>query len=208
MNTEKKSLAVKELLPATIWGLLSLIPIGLYILTIPHLVIEKIVRKQKFSELGFRIKGFGEAIRKNWWLIILPAALGLSELFLSKLISPEYMNHVIERVRPTLNFDQAPVLIIQIVLLSLAEEISFRAFMQRKMSLCIKPMWAIFIVSLLFAVAHFSTGSPIVVAYDLIGIFIDSVIYGLLFQRTKSVYVSWLSHMIANLTGALIVFVI
>ena len=95
MNTEKKSLAVKELLPATIWGLLSLLPIGLYILTIPHLVIEKIVRKQRFSELGFRIKGFGEAIRKNWWLIILPAALGLSELFLSQLISPEYFNHVI-----------------------------------------------------------------------------------------------------------------
>ena len=62
MNTEKKSLAVKELLPATVWGLLSLIPIGLYILTIPHLVIEKIVRKQRFSELGFIAKCTSMAI--------------------------------------------------------------------------------------------------------------------------------------------------
>jgi len=195
---------LKNLLPAIIMGLLSLIPIGLYILAIPYLFIEKFLRKQTFSEIGFKIKGIKKDILKYWWLIILPIATGYISLFLSKLIVPDFFNHVIERTQPMLVFDKLAILIPQLLILALAEEICFRAFLQRKLSICMDYKWAIAITSLIFALGHFSTGSPMVVLYDLTWIFIDSVIYGFIFQKTKNVYLCWISHFLANVCGILV----
>ena len=83
MKMRNKETLAKELLPATIMGILSLIPIGLYILSIPYLFIERFIRKQSFSEIGFRIKGLGKNILKYWWLILLPIGTGVGSLFLS-----------------------------------------------------------------------------------------------------------------------------
>lgn len=195
---------LKNLLPAIIMGLLSLIPIGLYILAIPYLFIEKFLRKQTFSEIGFKIKGIKKDILKYWWLIILPIATGYISLFLSKLIVPDFFNHVIERTQPMLVFDKLAILIPQLLILALAEEICFRAFLQRKLAICMDYKWAIAITSLIFALGHFSTGSPMVVLYDLTWIFIDSVIYGFIFQKTKNVYLCWISHFLANVCGILV----
>lgn len=195
---------LKELLPAIIMGILSLIPIGLYILAIPYLFIEKILRKQKFSEIGFKMKGIDKDILKYWWLIILPIATGYISLFLSKLIVPDFFNHVIERAQPMLAFDKFAILIPQLFILALAEEICFRAFLQRKLSVCMDFKWAIVISSLVFSLGHFSTGSPIVVFYDLAWIFFDSIIYGLIFHKTKNVYLCWISHFLGNVCGILV----
>jgi membrane protease YdiL (CAAX protease family) len=89
--------------------------------------------------------------------------------------------------------------------LALLEEVAFRAFMQGKLMSCIKPAWAIAATSLFFALAHLSPGEPLVVAYDLLFVFIDSLLYGVLFYKTNNVYASILSHFAANLVGVLIV---
>jgi membrane protease YdiL (CAAX protease family) len=206
MNKKEKKL--KELLPATIMGVLSIIPVGLYLLTILYIFIEKYIRKQPFSEIGFGVKGFCENLRKYWWIILLPVVTGIFSFFLSKLIVPEYFNHIIERTKSTLDFDKLPILMIQILILTLTEEICFRAFLQRKFSICINPKVAIIITSIIFAIGHFSMGSPIVVIYDLAWIFIDSLILGMLFYKTKSVYLCWISHFATNACGVLVLFAI
>lgn len=214
MNTEKKSyirnkeMVLKELLPAFIWGLIITIQVGLYILVIPYIFIEKAVRKQTFAEIGFRIKGLHQDLIKYWWLILLPIGTGLASLFLSKLIVPEYFAHVIERTQPMLAFDNLFILIPQLFILALAEEICFRGFFQRKLGICINTIVAIIITSLIFALGHFSMGSPIVVIYDITWIFIDSIIYGILFYKTKNIYICWISHLFANISGVLVLMVI
>lgn len=214
MNTERKSLirnkelVVKELLPAIIWGLLITIQVGLYIFAIPYIFIEKIVRKQTFAGIGFRIKGLHKDLIKYWWLILLPIGTGLGSLFLSKLIVPDYFAHVIERTQPMLAFDNLFILIPQLFILALAEEICFRGFFQRKLGICIDSRAAIIITSLIFALGHFSKGSPIVVIYDITGIFIDSIIYGILFYKTKNIYICWISHLLANICGVLAIMAI
>ena len=205
---KNKENLMKEILPATIIGVLSLIPVGLYILAIPYFFIEKYVRKQPYSEIGFRIKGLCKNILKYWWLILLPVGTGLFSLFLSKFLVPEFFNHVIDRTESVLVFDKLLILIPQLLILALAEEICFRAFLQRKFSICINPLGAILVTSLIFALGHFSVGSPIVVIYDLAWIFIDSMIYGALFHKTKNVYICWISHFLANVCGVLVLLVI
>lgn len=214
MNTEKKSLirnkemVVKELLPAIIWGLIVTIQVGLYILIIPYIFIEKVVRKQTLAGIGFRIKGLQKDLIKYWWLILLPIGTGLASLFLSRLIVPDYFVHVIERTQPMLAFDNLFILIPQLFILALAEEICFRGFLQRKLGMCMNTIVAIIITSLIFAIGHFSMGAPIVVIYDITWIFIDSIIYGILFYKTKNIYICWISHLLANICGILVIMVI
>ncbi len=214
MNTEQKSIirdkemVVKELLPAIIWGLIITIQVGLYILIIPYILIEKIVRKQSFEEIGFKIKRMKKDLTKYWWLILLPIGTGYTSLLLSKLIVPDYFAHVIDRTQPVLAFDKLFILIPQLFVLALAEEICFRGFLQRKLSICFNNTVAIIVTSLIFAIGHFSTGSPIVVIYDIIWVFIDSVIYCILFHKTKNIYICWISHLLANICGILLIMVI
>lgn len=214
MSNEKKLLfrdkkiVVKELLPAIIWALIVTIQVGLYILAIPYIFIEKIVRKQSFAEMGFKIKGLHKDLMKYWWLILLPIGTGLSSLFLSKLIVPDFFSHVIERTQPLLVFDNLFILIPQLLILALAEEICFRGFFQRKLGIYINTNVAMIITSLLFALGHFSMGSPAVVIYDITWIFIDSIIYGMLFNKTKSIYVCWISHFLANICGVFAIMLI
>lgn len=214
MNTGKKSfiknkeMALKELLPVIIWGVIVMIQAGFYILTIPYLFIERVIRKQTFQELGFRINGIGKELIKYWWLIILPVGSGFASLFLSKLIVPDYFNHVIERTQPMLAFGNLLLLIPQLFILAFAEEICFRGFFQRKLGMCVNIRVAIIATSLIFALGHFSAGLPIVVIYDITWIFIDSIIYGILFYKTKNIYLCWISHLLANLCGVLVLMLI
>ena len=201
-------MALKELLPVIIWGVIVMIQAGFYILTIPYLFIEKLIRKQTFHELGFWVKGIGKEWIKYWWLIILPVGSGFASLFLSKLIVPDYFNHVIERTQPMLAFGNLLLLIPQLFILALAEEICFRGFFQRKLGMCVNIRVTIIITSLIFALGHFSAGSPIVVIYDITWIFIDSIIYGILFYKTKNTYLCWISHLLANLCGVLVLMLI
>lgn len=213
MNIEKisfirnKEMVIKELLPTIIWGLIVSIQVGLYILIIPYIFIEKIVRKQTFAGIGFKTKGLHQDLIKYWWLILLPIGTGLASLFLSKLIVPDYFAHVIERTQPILTFDNLFILIPQLFILALAEEICFRGFFQRKLGMCINTIVAIIITSLIFALGHFSMGSPIVVIYDITWIFIDSIIYGILFYKTKNIYICWISHFLANICGVLVIMI-
>jgi len=41
---------------------------------------------------------------------------------------------------------------------------------------------------------------PIVV-YDIETIFIDSIIFGIIFNRTKNIFASWIGHILADLVG-------
>lgn len=90
---------------------------------------------------------------------------------------------------------------IQLLVLAFGEEITFRAFLQTKFCNIVSPVWAIIATSIIFALAHFSAGSPLVIVYDLIFIFFDSMLYGLLYHRTQNIYVCTISHYLANLAG-------
>ncbi len=204
----KKQLLLRNVLPVALMAALVFVkPSGLAVaFAVPYLLIEKLVTKTPFAEIGLNIKGLLKDIQKNWWMMLLPVVSGIAAVASSQFLVPEFFTHVLERTKPILVMDQLAVLIPQLLLLALGEEIAFRAFMQGKLMGCIRPAGAIVITSLLFALAHLSQGAPLVVAYDLLFIFIDSLLYGVLFYKTKNAYVSTLSHFIANLVGILIVF--
>ncbi|MGG0185528.1 hypothetical protein [Bacillus rhizoplanae] len=48
---------------------------------------------------------------------------------------------------------------------------------------------------------RFAKGDHSIVALDIGMVFIDSVLCGLLFHRTKNIYASWISHLALDVIG-------
>lgn len=206
---------LKSYIPIVVFGLLCLTSIGLKNvagLTIPfsilYLFIENKRKKGKMEDIGFIPKNILSDIKKYWWLILIPAASGIVAISLSRLFIPDFYLHVLERTKPMLSLDKLFLLIPQLLILAFGEEIAFRAFFQTKICNITKPIWAIIITSSFFAIGHFSANSILLAIYDLIFIFIDSIIYGIIYQRTKNVYSCTISHFIANVIGILILLLI
>lgn len=174
---------------------------------IPYLLIEKKINKKSFKDIGLSPRSFPEDLKKYWWLIVLPVISGVTAVGLSKIIVPEFYQHVLERTQPMLLFNKVFLLIIQLMVLAFIEELVFRAFLQANISTVIKPAYAIAITSFFFSIGHYSSGAVFVVLYDLVFIFIDSLLYGMIFQKTKSVYSCAFSHFIANAVGVFILLI-
>jgi hypothetical protein len=71
----------------------------------------------------------------------------------------------------------------------LGEEIVFRGLVQGRLQWVMKPHYAIALSSIVFALMHIAQGESKIVALDLTTIFIDSVIFGILFYKTKNIYI-------------------
>ncbi|WP_443663593.1 lysostaphin resistance A-like protein [Clostridium sp.] len=212
---ENRTQLLKSYIPIAVFGLICLTSISLknvagltIIFAILYLFIENKRNKGKMEDIGFIPKNILSDIRKYWWLILIPAASGIVSITLSRLFLPDFYLHVLERTRPMLSLDKSFLLIPQLLILAFGEEIAFRAFFQTKICNITKPIWAIIITSLFFAIGHFSIDSIALVIYDLIFIFIDSVVYGIIYQRTKNVYSCTISHFIANVIGIFILLLI
>lgn len=204
------NLLIRNYIPIIIVGVLCFTKLaGLTILfSILYLFIENKKINGKAEDIGFKPQNILSDIKKYWWLIFIPIFSGIVAIGLSKLILPDFYLHVLNRTKPMLSLDKIFILIPQLFILALGEEIAFRAFFQTKICNITKPIWAVIITSLFFAIGHYSPGSISVIIYDLFFVFIDSIVYGIIYIKTKNVYSCTVSHFLANLVGILILMVL
>ena len=193
----------KGIVPLIIFAILALSPLsGLAIIfSIVYIVNERRKTKNGGSVLTFHWAKTKEDIRKYWWLILLPFVSVIGQIVFAYFALPTFHEHVLERVEPMLQMGTIVILIPQLLLLAFGEELAFRGFAQEKLSNVINPRVAIIAVSFLFAVAHLSAGTAGVVMYDISFVFIDSLLYGVLFLKTRNVYITTLAHFLANVVG-------
>ncbi|WP_370868735.1 type II CAAX prenyl endopeptidase Rce1 family protein [uncultured Dubosiella sp.] len=52
--------------------------------------------------------------------------------------------------------------------------------------------------SLAFAFGHLASGNLWLVAYDVAGVFVDSLIYSMIYYKTSNCVMSTLAHLLAN----------
>ena len=98
------------------------------------------------------------------------------------------------------------VLIIQLLVFAVSEEIAWRAFFQKQLKTFLPVVPTILITSALFSLGHLTSGSLIIVSYDLLFVFVNSLFYGIIFRKTNNVWVSAASHFTANLFAVIILF--
>lgn len=168
--------------------------------------IHKSSEKQPFEGSGLDIG----AIRINFknrsilfWMT-LPIIMDAVAIAISKLILPEYIEHVLARTETFVSFDKVLILIIQLAFLALGEEIAWRAFFQKQLNKALPIIPTLLISSSLFAIGHFSQGNAVIVLYDVLFVFINSVLYGIIFHKTNNAWMSAISHFAANLFSIIV----
>ena len=140
-------------------------------------------------------------VKNNWyWIIAVGVVAQFIVITIAKCCVPDYFEHVKSRI-PLMNISQIVPLLLMILVVTFAEEIVYRGFFQERISWFIKPSYAIILFSIVFSMMHYSSGSFSIVTYDVGTIFIDSLIYGIIFNRTKNIFASWIGHLLADLVG-------
>lgn len=172
-------------------------------------IIESAEKTSK-TESGLRFKTLVEDMKKPWVLplVLLTTVTGIATLVIGDFIfKGGFSAHVIGRTESMLSFNQIIILVIQIVIAALGEEMAWRGFFLGK-AMKLFPFWICAILSSsLFAVGHLSAGSFGLVFYDVSTIFIDSLIYAILYKKTSNCLVSTVSHILCNMTGVIAVLI-
>ena len=88
----------------------------------------------------------------------------------------------------------------------ITEEIAFRGFFVGK-GMKLFPFWLCALVSsAVFAAGHYYPGDAAVVAFDLLFVFIDSVIFSVIYRKTGNCVISATAHLLANTVGLILLF--
>jgi len=185
------------------------IPIAFPIVTI-FIFYETIIRARGLDALGLKKENF----LRNIGIGVLTAFLGFYLIFLIiELTIPGVMEEIKSRPETISNFFMYSFsfplnYILQTIyvfgMLSPAEELLFRGFIQNKLQKIMSPHLAVIVQSTLFGLAHlipaYASGWPLLhcLIYGLIG-FIGGIILGVIFYETdNNIVAPWIAHAIAD----------
>lgn len=168
--------------------------------------VNKSIEKQPFRDSGLDMKGIRANFtdRKIWFWFTLPLIMDAVSILISKVFLPEYIDHVVARTEIFVSFDKVILLVFQLAFLALGEEIAWRAFFQKQLSKAFPIRPVLFISSVLFALGHLREGNVVIVTYDIFFIFINSILYGVIFHKSNNAWISGISHFIANLFSIIV----
>ena len=168
------------------------------------------IEKTPDSESGLSFKRFFSDLKKPWVipLIFFMLVLSPAEMLLSKAVfGSAYIDHVLGRVNVP-GLDQLPLLLFNQIVSVLGEEIEFRAFFVGK-GMKRFSFWPVAIAgAVIFAAAHYAAGPAGIVARDLAGIFIDAILFAILYRKTGNCLISFIPHFVSNMLGFFLVPVI
>jgi membrane protease YdiL (CAAX protease family) len=134
--------------------------------------------------------------------MLLPIVSAIATLVVGNLIfGGAFVSHIMGRTSSILSFDAIPLLIGQVIIAALGEEIAFRGFFVGK-AMKIVPFWLCAVISsVVFAAGHIAVGTINLVAFDIAAIFIDSMIYAMIYRKSGNCLVCTISHILCNGTG-------
>jgi CAAX protease family protein len=182
-----------------------------YIMTVVVVVGGPRRHGRRWSDIGVK-PGFFKDLRRVWPLSalvavvfqVLPPMVGIA-------FAAGYGREILAQITGRLPVDvgsaaglsSVVVLLALALVLTLVEEVVFRVFLQERMSWYIGTPAAIVVAAILFGLAHAvgATGSGPVVLFDVGGVMLDGVFFGLIYARTHNLWVTWATHYTADVVG-------
>ena len=164
-----------------------------------------------WADLGVK-RGFFEDLRRVWPLSalvavvfqFLPPTVGIA--FVTghgRELLTEITGRLPVDVGSAAGLSAIVTLLALALVLTLVEEIVFRAFFQERMSWYIGTPAAILVAAVMFGLAHAvgTAGSGDVVVFDVAGVVLDGIFFGLIYARTHNLWVTWATHYAADVVG-------
>ncbi|PKL14099.1 MAG: hypothetical protein CVV52_03250 [Spirochaetae bacterium HGW-Spirochaetae-8] len=168
--------------------------------------IQKAVEKQPFKGSGLDIGAIRTQFADTsiWLWMALPIIMDALSIGISKVALPAYLEHVLARTGQFVSLDKMVLLVFQLAFLALGEEIAWRAFFQKQLNKFLPIIPTVIIASVLFSIGHFNQGDAVIILYDVLFIFINSVLYSIVFYKTNNAWMSAISHFAANLFSVIV----
>jgi membrane protease YdiL (CAAX protease family) len=167
-------------------------------LPLAYLFIEKKRTSAPWTEFGIRREGYLNGLKGNWHLILLDVFLIQSIVIVgASAYLPSFMEHVYGRMPWT---PDAGIIVLagflgMIISVTFIEELVDRGLIQQRFTTRFGPLVGIVVGSLFMTLMHWAPGDPFIVFLDLLAVFIDSTIFGFIYWRTQSIFVSWTAHL-------------
>jgi uncharacterized protein len=172
--------------------------------------INKALEKQPTKESGLDFKGIGMNLsnKKIWYWLAMPLIMDAVSIGISKLFLPEYIDHVLDRTDTFISFDHVLLMVFQLIVLALGEEIAWRAFFQKQLCKIMPITPVLLLSSAFFALGHLTDGNVMIVTFDVFFVFINSILYGIIFYKTNNAWISTISHFSANLFSVIVLVIL
>ncbi len=175
-------------------------------LPVLYALAEKVIRKRGWKDLGFLPETLVGDFRKSWFLFLF-AGIGSRSItaYSARYFFPAYLDHVRER----LPFGAGTGLVILVPAIGLSlmgEELSFRGLYQKNLSRILSLPASVVMSSALLALTRYSPAPDAILVLDLGSVFIDSLLYGILFARSGNILFVWASHFLGDVTGLFFLF--
>ena len=164
-------------------------------------------KTNKTKDEGLNIKTIFKDF-KNHPKAIIYAILPFVSIVLCTVIANKFLPEFNEHLKERISFATSSELmrtILTMAVLTLGEEIAWRGFFQKQVTKKMHYILSIIITSMLFALGHYSAGSFGIVAYDLLFVFIDSSLFGLVFKETDNAWCSWIPHFLADVIALFLI---
>jgi len=157
------------------------IPLLIFIL---YPIVITLKRKEEFSKMGFTFKNWPRAI-------IFGTGISLFIIILGKYL---ILN------KPLANFNSLGIGIIYWGFLSFSQEVFFRGYLQTNLEKKYNNFWGLILASCFFALWHVTIrfSSEWALPASLLKVFLVGLLWGLSFQKTKSLITPCLSHFLVG----------
>lgn len=177
------------------------------IVGIAFFFINRVLGKDVTSNNSLNMKAIGTNLKDKpiWFWIVLPLIMNVISFIVATLFLPEFVEHIYDRTRFMVSLDKLLLLVVQLAILALGEEIAWRGFFQKQLNKWLPIIPTLILTSILFSLGHFAVGNVVVASYDIFFIFINSILYGVVFYKTNNVWISAISHFIANLFSVIVI---
>ena len=175
------------------------------LLPLAYLLVERRLRKRSWVDIGFKFRTFWPDLRANWvWFVLVGLISQPTVSLLTKFFYPEFLEHVKARLPFGDSMGWALILLLMAITLVL-EELTYRTLIQGRLTSYLGAPLAIVIASILFGFAHYAPGPFWIVFLDVGMIIVDSTLFGIIYQRSGNIVVTWLAHFIGNVLGLLVI---
>jgi membrane protease YdiL (CAAX protease family) len=174
--------------------------IGVFI-PVLYVLVEHRVRKRSWSDFGIRPKRFFQDLRSQFfWVILVAVVIQVGVVFAANWFFPEFLAHITARLPFVIGGSWIPI-VVSLFFATFVEEFVYRGLFQQRFGWFMPTSLAILLVSLIFSLLHIASGIWFVILIDVLLIFVDSIIYGLIFARSKNLLVAWVAHFLADVVA-------